>query len=91
MLRTSRIKPIEFRLHAPSAKRVNISGTFNNWSTNGLTAKRDSRGNWSVKVNLKPGRHEYKFLVDGSWLTDPNCVSCVPNTFGTQNCVVEVR
>lgn len=91
MLTTSRMKPTEFRLHAPSAKRVNIAGTFNNWSANGLTARKDSRGNWSIKVNLKPGRYEYKFLVDGSWLTDPHCTSCVSNTFGTQNCVIEVK
>lgn len=87
----TRAKPTEFRLYAPQARRVNLAGSFNSWNPKTLSAKKDSRGNWAVKVNLKPGRYEYKFLVDGSWLNDPNCRFCVPNTFGSQNCVVEVR
>jgi len=86
-----RSKPTEFKLYAPQAKRVSLAGNFNNWNTKMLSAKKDSQGNWAVKVNLKPGRYEYKFLVDGSWLNDPRCTSCVPNTFGTHNCVVEVK
>jgi 1,4-alpha-glucan branching enzyme len=74
-------KPVEFKL----------SGSFNNWNTKALSAKKDSQGNWMVKVNLSPGRYEYKFLVDGSWVNDCTCSGCVPNSFGSQNCVREVR
>lgn len=84
-------KPTEFKLYAPQAKKVMLSGSFNKWDTKSLSAKKDSKGNWSVKVSLKPGRHEYKFLVDGSWINDPRCNSCVPNSFGTHNCVVDVK
>ncbi|MFH0912688.1 MAG: glycogen-binding domain-containing protein [Candidatus Omnitrophota bacterium] len=87
----TRSKPAEFKLYAPQAKRVHLVGTFNNWNTRMLSAKKDSKGNWAVKVNLKPGTYEYKFFVDGSWLNDPYCTSCVANTFGTQNCVVEIK
>jgi len=91
MVRMATAKPTEFKFYAPQAKRVSLAGSFNNWDTRALSAKRDSRGNWMVKVNLKPGRYEYKFLVDGSWLNDPHCKSCVSNAFGTQNCTIEVR
>lgn len=91
MTRVLRAKPVEFKLYAPQAKRVGLAGTFNKWDTKALSAKRDSRGNWMVKASLKPGRYEYKFFVDGSWLNDPRCSSCVSNAFGTQNCVVEVK
>lgn len=84
-------KPTEFRFFAPQAKRVSLAGNFNNWDTKALTAKKDSRGNWSVKVNLRPGRYEYKFVVDGTWLNDPRCSACASNSFGSQNCIVEVR
>lgn len=87
----TRAKPTEFRLYAPQAKQVSLVGSFNNWNPKTLSAKKDSRGNWAAKVSLKPGRYEYKFLVDGSWLNDPNCRFYVPNTFGTQNCVAEVK
>lgn len=84
-------KPTEFRFHAPTAKRVSLAGSFNDWDSKMLSAKRDSKGNWIVKVNLKPGRYEYKFFVDGTWLNDPNSGSQVLNAFGTQNSLVEVK
>jgi len=84
-------KPIEFKLYAPQAKRVNLAGSFNDWDTKMLAAKKDSKGNWTAKASLRPGRHEYKFIVDGSWLNDPHCNSCVVNSFGTKNCTVEVK
>lgn len=85
------IRPSEFKLYAPQAKRVSLAGNFNKWDNHSLSAKRNSRGNWSVKVNLKPGKYEYKFFVDGSWINDPKCTACIPNAFGSQNCVIEVK
>ena len=84
-------KTAEFKLYAPQAKKVSLVGSFNNWDTKSLSANKDSRGNWTAKANLKPGRHEYKFFVDGSWINDPNCSQLVPNSFGSQNCVVELK
>lgn len=91
MVNNARAKPVEFKFFAPQAKRVSLAGSFNNWDTKALSAKKDSRGNWIAKVSLKPGRYEYKFLADGSWLNDPRCTSCTVNTFGTKNCVLEVK
>lgn len=91
MARVSKTNPMQFKLHAPQARKVSLAGTFNNWDTKALSAKKDTQGNWVVKTNLKPGRYEYKFFVDGSWINDPRCNICVPNSFGTHNCVVEVR
>ena len=87
----ARAKTAEFKLYAPQARKVSIAGTFNNWDTKALSAKKDSKGNWMIKVNLKPGRYEYKFVVDGSWINDPKCSSNVSNSFGSQNSVVEIR
>ncbi|HTY45122.1 MAG TPA: isoamylase early set domain-containing protein [Patescibacteria group bacterium] len=87
----SKAKVTEFKLFAPQAKRVNLAGDFNNWDISALSAKKDSKGNWAVKASLKPGRHEYKFYVDGSWVNDPRCKNYASNNFGTQNSVVEVK
>jgi 1,4-alpha-glucan branching enzyme len=84
-------KTTEFQLYAPQAKRVSLAGTFNNWDTRKFSAKKDSRGNWAVKVNLRPGSYEYKFFVDGSWLNDPRCTRMITNAFGSQNCLIEVK
>lgn len=84
-------KAMEFKLFAPQAKRVYLAGSFNNWNTKSYPAKKDSQGNWSARINLKPGRYEYKFFVDGSWVNDPRCNNFVTNSFGTQNCLIEVK
>lgn len=91
MPRTTGNKPTEFKLYAPAAKKVAVAGSFNKWDTKKLLGKKDSKGNWVAKVALKPGRHEYKFVVDEAWTTDPRCNSCVSNSFGSHNCVVEVK
>jgi len=80
-----------FSFFAPNAKRVSVGGNFNNWNTRDFMAKKDASGNWSVKVDLKPGNYEYKFFVDESWVNDPKCNSCVANNFGTTNCVINVK
>ncbi|MGA2775625.1 MAG: glycogen-binding domain-containing protein [Candidatus Omnitrophota bacterium] len=84
-------KSKEFKLYAPTAKKVFLAGSFNNWNTKKNAARKDTKGNWCVKLNLKPGKYEYKFFVDGAWQNDPSCNSCIPNAFGTHNCSVEVK
>jgi 1,4-alpha-glucan branching enzyme len=84
-------KSVEFKLHAPRAKKVSIAGSFNNWDSKTHPAKKDTRGYWVTELSLKPGRHEYKFVVDGNWITDPKCANTVWNSVGSQNCILEVR
>ncbi len=91
MARCMGVKPVEFKFYAPQAKRVSLAGNFNKWDTSALSAKKDSKGNWVTKVNLRPGRYEYKFIVDGTWLTDPRCINYSTNAFGTQNCVIDIK
>jgi hypothetical protein len=48
-------------------------------------------GLWKVQVSLAPGTYHYRFLVDGEWRDDPECTLRVPNPFGTENAVREVK
>jgi hypothetical protein len=53
------------------AKRVFLSGSFNNWSTlRGVMKRAD--GGWIIDVKLEAGVYEYKYIIDGRWTTDPN-------------------
>ncbi|MEM9918358.1 MAG: glycogen-binding domain-containing protein [Bacteroidota bacterium] len=54
----------------PNASSVYLSGTFNNWSTLGMPMM-NVDGAWVAALPLKAGKHLYKFIVDGSWITDP--------------------
>jgi hypothetical protein len=49
--------------------------------------KKDKDGTWKTTLSLKPGRYEYRLFVDGNWENPPCCSGCVPNEFGSLNCV----
>lgn len=73
------------------AKQVSLAGDFNGWAANATPMKRDQAGHWEATVTLAPGRHEYKFVVDGEWVPDPLAREHVRNQHGTLNSVIEVR
>ena len=84
-------KDVTFEFYAPSATEVSLAGTFNGWDATKNLLKKNNAGKWRLTLLLPPGRYEYRFLVDGNWENDQRPVACVPNAFGTWNCVVEVR
>ena len=77
-----------FSLVAPEANDVELVGSFNNWDReHGVKLTRNSNGVWHAKLDLDPGRHLYKFVIDGAWCADPaNEKRSAPN----EDCVVEV-
>jgi len=44
----------------------------------------------TAKVWLPAGRYEYRFVVDGQWISDPRAKECVQNAFGSTNSVLVV-
>jgi len=83
-------RDVKFVYKNPDAGEVFLAGEFNDWDMRTLPMKRNKKGEWSITVALPPGQHEYNFVVDGTWVQDPACSERVMNTYGTQNCVVQV-
>jgi 1,4-alpha-glucan branching enzyme len=77
-----------FSLVAPEANDVELVGSFNNWDrSHGVKLTRNDNGVWHAKLDLVPGRHLYKFVIDGAWCPDPaNENRSAPN----DDCVVEI-
>ena len=82
---------VKFVLLDLGAKQVSVSGDFNGWSPTASPMKLQQGGQWETSLALTPGRHEYKFYVDGEWVPDPLAQEQVFNQFGTLNSVIEVR
>jgi hypothetical protein len=77
-----------FRLKGfDDAKKVFLSGDFINWSPNALFMRREN-GEWVLPVHLTPGKHLYKFIVDGKWILDPANVLWEQNEHHTGNSVL---
>ena len=54
----------------PKAEKVVVSGNFNDWNKEELSMNK-THGGWQLPYVLAMGSYEYKFIVDGKWITDP--------------------
>jgi len=84
---------VRFSIYSTKIKKVNIAGSFNNWS---MTADplydRDGSGMWSIVLPLPPGKYEYKFIIDGDeWIPDPANPTTTDDGFGGYNSVISVE
>lgn len=77
-----------FRLNGfANAKSVFLAGDFNNWSPDGFPMEKIG-DEWVLKVHLSPGKHLYKYIVDGKWIIDPTNKLWEQNEHGTGNSVI---
>jgi AMP-activated protein kinase-like protein len=53
-----------------TARSVALAGSFNFWRSDELILHKTAEG-WELPYALGPGDYEYKFVVDGKWITDP--------------------
>lgn len=82
---------VDFQLYDPQACNVFLAGTFNDWNPGATPLHRQPDGKWTTAIKLKPGRYEYKFVVDGNWQADPMSWQSVRNPFDGFNSVLDVQ
>lgn len=71
------------------ADQVAVIGDFNNWRPGATPMHQDREGIWRALVDLPMGsRCEFRYLVDGTWMTDYHADGYVANTYGSDNSVV---
>jgi hypothetical protein len=82
---------VRFTILAAGAHQVAVAGDFNGWDP-GRTplADRDGSGTFSGQASLPPGSHEYMFVVDGKWVTDPTAAELRPDGFGRTNAILRL-
>jgi len=69
-----------------SPKSVQLAGDFNGWKPAQMRGGKN--GAFEVEVPLSSDAHQYKFVIDGQWVPDPDTIARVPNPYGTTNSVV---
>jgi hypothetical protein len=68
-----------------------VAGSFNNWEPQATPLVPLGDGKWAKEITLPEGRYEYRFVVDGAWVTDPNAKETAPNPFGTVNSILTIN
>ena len=81
----------EFKLKGyPEALVVALAGSFNNWNQSQFICGREGEA-WVCRIDLEPGKHAYKFIVDGNWLLDPENPNTEDDDYGVKNSVMIVK
>jgi 1,4-alpha-glucan branching enzyme len=80
---------VEFKLAVAKAHSVAVAGTFNHWDWTKTPLQLTGKF-WTGTVDLPRGRYEYRFVVDGRWLSDPTALESVRNPFGESNSVLTI-
>ena len=83
-------KFVHFEFTDAGARSVCIAGSFNDWHPKVSDMINMGSGKWLKELDLAPGTYEYRFVVDGKWVTDPRCPHTVPNPFGEMNSLLAV-
>lgn len=95
-LKTRPVGKVTFRLPseaAPEADAVHLVGEFNAWDHQATPMKRLKSGEFTVTVELEPGReYPFRYLVgDSEWINDWEADKYVPSGIsGEENSVVVV-
>jgi len=74
------------------ARKVIVTGSFNGWNGGDyrMVWNKDKH-RWEFPLFLKPGKHTYKFNIDGKWILDPANTLWEDNEYGTGNSVLWIE
>jgi hypothetical protein len=82
---------VRFVLMVKGARKVAVAGDFNGWNPEATPLDNaDGRGSFTATVPLPRGDHQYMFVVDGEWVTDPAAAERRPDGFGRENAVLRL-
>ena len=70
---------------------VQLVGDFTHWQDQPINLRKNKGGVWRTTVELPPGTHRYRFMVDGQWRDDPECVLREPNPFGGHDAIRKIN
>ena len=82
---------VDFIFHSPEAKQVYLVGEFNNWESHSIPMWKRNEKEWKATLQLNPGRYEYKYLADGTWIENIPGIESVQNSLGTNNLIISVQ
>ncbi len=93
-LKTKPLCNIEFSVPDNGCSKVEIVGDFNDWNASDeFTFKKNKKRKEHVlKLKLpQNATYQYRYLIDGDFVNEPEADSLISNSFGTQNCVLDLN
>jgi hypothetical protein len=78
--------PVQFRWHHGAQREVYVVGSFSNWQTK-IRLTREEDSHFGTVVQIVPGIHQYKFIVDGEWRCAQDQPRCLDSVGNENNCI----
>ena len=72
---------------ADGAQKAFVAGDFTGWEP---IAMQKRSGKFSLTLPLPPGCYQYKFILDGQWVKDPDNSDWAVSDMGTVNSLLVV-
>jgi 1,4-alpha-glucan branching enzyme len=67
-------------------RSVAVAGSFNGWNpSEGEMTRRRELGIFERRMDVPPGRYEYRLVIDGVWQCDPYNPARLTNGLGGEN------
>ncbi len=82
---------VTFIVYRPNAREVAVAGSFNDWQPTPMFRKRDNPALWGFRCNLPAGTYQYKYVIDGEWIVDPENYHVHTDAGGNVNSLLAVR
>jgi hypothetical protein len=80
-----------FRIRSSQAAAVSVIGSWDDWAAPGQTLEHTGEpGLWEAWVEVPPGTHRYRFLVDGQAVRPPDAIRYARDDFGGEDAVIEI-
>ncbi|MGZ9674874.1 isoamylase early set domain-containing protein [Flavobacterium sp. GNP001] len=91
-VKTKPVCKVTFSIEAKQADQVAVVGDFNNWDPKQGTMNKLKNGTFKTVLDLnKDATYEFKYIIDGEYINEPEADSFQWNTFaGNENGVLVV-
>ena len=91
-IKTKPVCKVTFSVEAKEANQASVIGDFNNWSVEEGTLSKLKNGTFKATFELdKDATYEFKYVVDGEFINEPEADSFKWNYFaGAENSVLAV-
>lgn len=66
------------------ARKVFLTGSFIDWNTDAMPMQKTDTG-WKLDMYLQEGSYTYKFIVDNTWVVDPDNADVLNDGSGNYN------
>ncbi len=73
-----------------NAKKVIVAGSFNKWDEHLFKMDKVDDG-WELTLKIKPGVYQYRFIVDGQWMEDPDNPNKTKNEYHEYNSLIDIK